>query len=73
MTVIVKNYGFLWERKHFYRGAGSNKGELLGYAKGAKTRLILESKSAFMFYTIKTRTLFMLGRRVMGTRHCLVG
>jgi len=32
---IIKNYGFLWDRKHFYRGAGSDKGHLRGWAKGA--------------------------------------
>lgn len=27
---IIKNFGFLWERKYIYRGAGSNAGHLKG-------------------------------------------
>lgn len=31
---IIKNYGFLWERKYIFRGAGSNAGHLKGTAPG---------------------------------------
>ncbi|MEN3031415.1 GIY-YIG nuclease family protein [Chromobacterium amazonense] len=31
---IIKNYGFLWERKYIFRGAGSNAGHLKGAASG---------------------------------------
>ena len=37
---IIKNYGFLWDRKHFYRGAGSDKGHLRGWTKGNKDQKI---------------------------------
>lgn len=31
---IIKNYGFLWERKYFYRGRGGRSGHLQGFCKG---------------------------------------
>ncbi len=31
---IIKNYGFLWERKYIYRGSGNNAGHLKGYRSG---------------------------------------
>lgn len=31
---IIKNYGFLWERKYFYRGKGGRSGHLKGVSKG---------------------------------------
>ena len=37
---IIKNYGFLWERKHFFRGVGRDKGHLRGWAKGNKDQLV---------------------------------
>ena len=33
---IIKNYGFLWERKYIYRGSGSNPGHLKGSHGGLK-------------------------------------
>lgn len=30
---VIKNFGFLWERKYLYRGKGSNAGHLYGYNK----------------------------------------
>jgi hypothetical protein len=39
---IIKNYGFLWERRYINRGAGGNgnAGNLIGYSKGAAGKLI---------------------------------
>lgn len=37
---IIKNYGFLWDRKHFYRGVGGNCGHMLGWARGRKDLLV---------------------------------
>ncbi|WP_291921120.1 GIY-YIG nuclease family protein, partial [Limnohabitans sp.] len=37
---IIKNYGFLWDRKHFFRGAGNISGHMLGWAKGKKELLV---------------------------------
>jgi hypothetical protein len=39
---IIKNYGFLWERKYINRGAGGygNAGNLIGYRTGAATKLV---------------------------------
>ena len=34
--LAIRNYGYLWERKYFYRGAGSNAGHLRGYNKKHK-------------------------------------
>jgi hypothetical protein len=51
---IIKNYGFLWERKHFFRGAGSNSGHMLGWAKGKKD-LLVDLKEQIGVYVLYDR------------------
>lgn len=49
---IIKNFGFLWERKYIYRGSGGdgNAGHLKGYAKGRPTADFREQIGVYVLY-----------------------
>lgn len=47
---IIKNYGFLWERKYIFRGAGSNAGHLKGVASGLETADFREQIGVYVLY-----------------------
>lgn len=47
---IIKNFGFLWERKYINRGAGSNAGHLMGYARGKPEADFREQIGVYVLY-----------------------
>ncbi len=49
---IIKNFGFLWERKYIYRGTGGlgNAGHLLGTAPGKKDADFGEQIGVYVLY-----------------------
>jgi guanylate kinase len=47
---IIKNYGFLWERKYFYRGSGSNAGHLIGLTSNSKEADFREQIGVYVLY-----------------------
>lgn len=47
---IIKNYGFLWERKFLYRGAGANAGHLKGKCKGRPECDFREQIGVYVLY-----------------------
>jgi hypothetical protein len=47
---IIKNYGFLWERKHIFRGAGSNAGHLKGTSSGLPTADFRDQIGVYVLY-----------------------
>lgn len=47
---IIKNFGFLWERKYIHRGAGSNAGHLMGKAKGGSVADFREQIGVYVLY-----------------------
>ena len=47
---IIKNYGFLWDRNHIYRGAGSNAGHLKGTAPGQTKADFREQIGVYVLY-----------------------
>ncbi len=49
---IIKNYGFLWERKFIYRGAGGdgNSGHLKGEARGKPEADFREQLGVYVLY-----------------------
>jgi hypothetical protein len=49
---IIKNFGFLWERKFIYRGTGGdgNAGHLKGTAKGLPTADFREQIGVYVLY-----------------------
>ena len=47
---IIKNYGFLWERKYIFRGAGSNPGHLRGTASGLSIADFRDQIGVYVLY-----------------------
>lgn len=47
---IIKNYGFLWDRNHIYRGAGSNPGHLKGTASGLPIAEFRDQIGVYVLY-----------------------
>lgn len=47
---IIKNFGFLWERKYINRGAGSHAGHLMGEAKGKPHADFREQIGVYVLY-----------------------
>lgn len=49
---IIKNFGFLWERKYIYRGSGGdgNAGHLKGFAAGAREVDFREQFGVYVLY-----------------------
>jgi len=47
---IIKNYGFLWERKYIFRGAGNNAGHLKGAASGLAQADFREQIGVYVLY-----------------------
>lgn len=47
---IIKNFGFLWERKYISRGAGSQAGHLTGEAKGKPNADFREQIGVYVLY-----------------------
>lgn len=47
---IIKNYGFLWERKFLYRGAGQNAGHLKGKCRGRPECDFREQIGVYVLY-----------------------
>ena len=47
---IIKNYGFLWERKHIFRGAGSNAGHLKGTSPGLEMADFRDQIGVYVLY-----------------------
>jgi len=47
---IIKNFGFLWERQHIYRGAGSKAGHLKGIAPGLAEADFREQIGVYVLY-----------------------
>lgn len=62
---IIKNFGFLWERKYINRGAGGvgNAGNLSGFRHGAKGKIIdfREQIGVYALYD-ETRTIIYIGQ-----------
>lgn len=47
---IIKNYGFLWERKYIFRGAGSNAGHLKGTASASAIADFRDQIGVYVLY-----------------------
>lgn len=47
---IIKNYGFLWDRKYIYRGAGSTPGHLKGTAPSLSEADFREQIGVYVLY-----------------------
>ena len=47
---IIKNFGFLWERKYIYRGNGGNSGHLKGTARGKKQADFSDQLGVYVLY-----------------------
>lgn len=47
---IIKNYGFLWDRTHVFRGAGSNAGHLKGNSAGLPVADFREQIGVYVLY-----------------------
>lgn len=47
---IIKSYGFMWERKFVFRGAGSNAGHLKGTAAGFANADFREQIGVYVLY-----------------------
>jgi hypothetical protein len=47
---IIKNFGFLWERKYINRGAGKQAGHLMGKAKGKPLADFREQIGVYVLY-----------------------
>lgn len=49
---IIKNYGFLWERKYIFRGTGGhgNAGHLKGHASGKKEADFCDQIGVYVLY-----------------------
>lgn len=47
---IIKNYGFLWERKYIFRGAGSNAGHLKGTAAALQMADFRDQIGVYVLY-----------------------
>ena len=62
---IIKNFGFLWERKYVNRGRGGagNAGSLDGFRNGAKSKLIdfQDQIGVYALYD-ETRTIIYVGQ-----------
>lgn len=56
---IIKNYGFLWDRDHVYRGAGSNAGHLKGTAPGLPTADFREQIGVYVLYDSSQRIIYV--------------
>lgn len=56
---IIKNYGFLWDRNHIYRGAGSNAGHLKGTAPGRTTADFREQIGVYVLYDPSQRIVYV--------------
>lgn len=56
---IIKNYGFLWDRNHVYRGAGSNAGHLKGTASGLKVADFREQIGVYVLYDSGQRIVYV--------------
>ena len=56
---IIKNYGFLWDRNHVYRGAGSNAGHLKGTASGLATADFREQIGVYVLYDSIQRIVYV--------------
>ena len=56
---IIKNYGFLWDRDHIYRGAGSNAGHLKGTAPGLVTADFREQIGVYVLYDSAQRIVYV--------------
>lgn len=56
---IIKNYGFLWDRDHIYRGAGSNAGHLKGTAPGLATADFREQIGVYVLYDSTQRIVYV--------------
>ena len=58
---IIKNYGFLWERKYFYRGSGSNAGHLKGRMNASDEVDFREQIGVYVLYE-KNQTIVYVGQ-----------
>ena len=56
---IIKNYGFRWDRKHLYRGAGRNKGDLVGRARGQLECDFREQIGVYVLYDATMRIIYV--------------
>jgi len=56
---IIKNYGFLWDRNHVYRGAGSNPGHLKGTASGCANADFREQIGVYVLYDSGQRIVYV--------------
>ena len=56
---IIKNYGFLWDRNHVYRGAGSNAGHLKGTASGLVSADFREQIGVYVLYDSTQRIVYV--------------
>jgi hypothetical protein len=56
---IIKNYGFLWDRSHVYRGAGNNPGHLIGTAPGLADADFREQIGVYVLYDSNQRIVYV--------------
>lgn len=56
---IIKNYGFLWDRNHIYRGAGNNAGHLKGSASGLAVADFREQIGVYVLYDSSQRIVYV--------------
>lgn len=56
---IIKNYGFLWDRNHIYRGAGINAGHLKGTASGLPTADFRDQIGVYVLYDLSQRIVYV--------------
>jgi hypothetical protein len=60
---IIRNFGFLWERKYIYRGSGGdgNSGHLKGNARGCPTTDFREQIGVYVLYD-RSQTIVYIGQ-----------
>jgi hypothetical protein len=56
---IIKNYGFLWDRNHVYRGAGNNAGHLKGTAAGVAIADFRDQIGVYVLYDSSQRIVYV--------------
>ena len=56
---IIKNYGFLWDRSHVYRGKGQHAGHLKGSAAGLPLADFREQIGVYVLYDASQRIVYV--------------
>lgn len=56
---IIKNYGFLWDRTHVFRGSGSNPGHLKGTSAALPVADFREQIGVYVLYDSNQRIVYV--------------